>query len=161
MKENTRFCIRAAVIAAVYALLTLIWPLSFGPVQVRISEALTVLPLLTPAAVPGLFLGCLLAGVLSGSVWIDVVAGSLTTLLSAYLTRKLRDKSIGLSLLPPVLLNAVITGTVVHFCYAGNPAPALLPVTMLTVGAGEAAAVYLLGIVLRRLIRNLPAEIWK
>ena len=159
MNKNTRFCIRAAVIAAVYVLLTLVWPLSFGPVQVRISEALTVLPLMTPAAVPGLFLGCLLSGILSGSVWIDVALGSLATLLSAFLTRKLRDKPLAAALLPPVLLNAIITGSVIHFCYAGDPAISLLPLTMLSVGAGEAAAVYLLGIGLMRLLRALPDEI--
>ena len=159
MNKNIRFCVRAALIAAVYAILTILWPLSFGPVQVRVAEALCVLPILTPAAVPGLFLGCLLSGILSGSVWIDVIVGSLTTLVSAMLTRKLACRGKILRLLPPVVLNALFTGTVVHFCYSGNPALALWPVTVLTVGAGEAVSVLLLGSGLLTLLTRLPADI--
>lgn len=161
MKQKNQFIIRTAVIAAVYALLTIVWPLSFGPVQVRVSEALCVLPILTPAAVPGLFLGCLISGILTGSVWVDVIVGSLTTLVSAALTRKLMNRGKIFRLLPPVILNAVFTGTVVHFCYSGNPTLALWPVTMLTVGAGEAVSVLLLGSGLLTLLMRLPADMWR
>ena len=159
-KDSTglRYLTRSAVIAAVYTLLTLLWPLSFGSIQIRLSEALCVLPLFTPAAIPGLFAGCLLSGLLSGAVWIDVAAGSLTTLLAAFLTRKLSKTRF--ALLPPVALNAAVTGTVVHFAYTGNPSLALWPFTVLSVGIGEAAAVYGLGSCLRLALGKLPASFW-
>ena len=83
-KKDTRFITRAAVIAAIYCALTLLLrPISYGEVQLRVSEALTILPVLTPAAVPGLFIGCLLANLLGGSTVIDIVFGSLATLGAA------------------------------------------------------------------------------
>lgn len=160
MRKRIRYLTRAALIAAVYTLLTYVWPFSFGPVQVRISEALTALPILCPAAVPGLFAGCLLAGILSGAVWFDVVFGSLTTLLAAYLTAKFRKYPLP-AMLFPVILNAVVVGAVVHFAYAGNPALSLLPMTMLTVGAGEAAACLALGYPMILILRRIPEEMWR
>ena len=147
MKERTEIkkTARAALVGAVYALLTLVWPLSLGPIQIRLSEALCLLPIFAPEAVAGLFIGCLLGNLLSGAMWFDVIFGSLTTLAAACLTRKLRDRGFWIYALPPVVLNGVIVGTVVHFAYSGNPALSLLPLTMLTVGAGEAAAVYGIG----------------
>lgn len=150
---------RAGLIAAVYAALTLIWPFSFGPVQVRVSEALTVLPLFCGYSVYGLFLGCLLSGILSGSVWFDIVFGAFATLLSALLTRKFAKKA-PLVLMFPVLLNALIVGPVVHFAYAGNPSLGALPYTVLTVGLGEAVACYGLGLPLARLLRRVSPELW-
>ena len=82
--NSTRSLTRAALIAAIYALLTVIFqPISFGAVQFRISEALTLLPVLMPDAVPGLFIGCLLSNLLGGGVWFDVLLGSAATLLAA------------------------------------------------------------------------------
>lgn len=107
----------AGLIAAVYAALTLaLAPISFAVYQVRIAEALTVLPFLTRAAIPGLFVGCLLANVIGGLGWLDIVFGSLITLVAAFVTRLIGRMAIAdqpginaavwLAPLPPVLLNA-------------------------------------------------------
>ena len=95
---TTRAIARAGVIAALYVVLTMIFqPISFSmnsPIQFRISEALTLLPILTADAVPGLFIGCLLGNWLGGGVWFDVVLGSIATLLAALCTRKFRSKPV-------------------------------------------------------------------
>ena len=95
---TTRAIARAGVIAALYVVLTMIFqPISFSmnsPIQFRISEALTLLPILTADAVPGLFIGCLLANWLGGGVWFDVVLGSIATLLAALCTRQFRSKPV-------------------------------------------------------------------
>ena len=91
--KSTRSLTRAALIAALYFLLTLIFqPISFGAVQFRIAEALMILPLVMPDAVLGLFAGCLLANLLGGGIWFDVVLGSLATLLAAIFARRLRSR---------------------------------------------------------------------
>lgn len=110
----------ASVIAALYAVLTLCFaPLSFGPVQLRISEALTVMPILTPAAVPGLAVGCLISNILGMSMGVtlpvDILFGTAATFLAAAVTRLLRSCARAgsvpvLSLLSPVLFNALIIG---------------------------------------------------
>lgn len=156
---NTRRISRAALIAAVYALLTLVWPFSSGQVQVRLSEALTILPVFMPEAIPGLFVGCAISGLMAGSVWFDVVFGSLATLMAAYMTRRLRA-SAWLAPLPPVIFNAVIVGCVVHFAYVENATLATLPITMLSVGAGELVACYALGVPLRLQLEKLPESMW-
>lgn len=135
----------AALIAAIYCVVTILWPFSFGGVQVRISEALTLLPVLLPAAAPGVSVGCALAGILTGAPWFDWLFGSLTTLAAALLTRKFH-KPLALAAAWPTLLNAVITGTIVHLAYVDGPSLALLPLTMLSVGAGEAVACFGLGL---------------
>lgn len=146
MNEKVRATVRAALIAAVYTSLTLIMqPIAFGPVQLRLSEALCILPVFLPEAAAGLGIGCLLSGVLGGAPWLDFVCGSAVTFLAALLTRRLRNKSRWIAFLPPVLMNAVLTGTVVYLLYFPAGALRYLPLTMLSVGAGELAAVYLAG----------------
>ncbi len=138
--KTTRFIAHAAVIAAVYAALTmLIAPLSYGPVQIRFSEALTILPAFTPAAIPGLFIGCLVANMYTGNI-IDIVFGSLTTLVAAFLSFKLRKKQ-WLVPLPPVLLNAWVVGYYLTLQFGG-----LTWMNMLTVGAGQLIACYVIPI---------------
>ncbi len=91
--RNVFFMAQAAAIAAIYVVLTLVFaPFSFGEVQVRIAEALTILPIFTPAAVPGLFVGCLIGNVLGGALLPDIVFGSLATLIGAVFTWQLRDR---------------------------------------------------------------------
>lgn len=145
---TARYLCEGAVTAALYAVLTLaLAPLSFGTggaFQLRVSEALTTLPVLFPAAVPGLFAGCLLANLLAGAPLPDVIFGSLATLLSAVLTRRLR-KNLWLAALMPVLCNTVIVGAMLSRVY-NLP----LPYAMLTVAPGEAAACFLLGVPLAR-----------
>ncbi|MEA5002230.1 MAG: QueT transporter family protein, partial [Christensenella sp.] len=91
-KSKVRYLCEASLIAALYAALTLLLaPLSYGPVQVRVSEALCVLPFFTPAAVPGLFIGCMLANLYTAGLGVmDIVVGSLATLLAATLTWLIR-----------------------------------------------------------------------
>ena len=133
MKLQTRALTLAAVIAALYIVLTLPFAqIAFGPVQFRLAEAMTVLPILTPAAIPGLFIGCFVANLLNPQNLgiVDIVGGSTVTLLAAWLTWKMgkrfrncklagrspiwRDRII--PLVPPVILNGVIVGTYLSFC---------------------------------------------
>lgn len=163
INARTRFLARAGIIAALYAATTIfLAPISYGAVQCRVSEALTLLPMLTPAAVPGLFLGCLIANLLGSGVWYDVIFGSLTTLAAALLTRRLKDKPF-LASLPPVILNGLIVGGVVYFAYEYTPgAPvsaAQLLLTMGSVALGEAVACCVLGVILMKALRKLPDKI--
>ena len=150
---STRSLARGAIIAAAYAALTLIFaPISFREVQVRVSEALTLLPMLMPEAVPALFVGCLLSNLLGGSTVLDIVFGSLATLGAAMCTRRLR-RNRPLAAAMPVLVNGVIVGAVVHYAYS----PALpLPLCMLSVAAGEAVACFVLGPLLLRALSRVP-----
>ena len=138
------------LVAALYAVLTLLFaPISYGPVQFRLSEALTVLPVLFPQAIPGLALGCLIANLIGSATPWDVVFGTLATLLAAFGTRLLR-KNLWLAALSPVVLNSVIVGFVLHFSLALP----LLP-TMGSILLGEAVVVYVLGIPLLAALRRL------
>ena len=107
--KNTMFLVQAAAIGAIYVVLTLLFaPLSYGEVQVRFSEALTILPYFTPAAIPGLFVGCILSNLLGGAIPVDIIFGSIATLIGAIFTYKLRGASKWLAPLPPIVANAVI-----------------------------------------------------
>ena len=131
----------AGLIAALYAALTLLFaPISFGPVQFRVSEALTLLPVLFPQAIPGLTLGCLAANLIGSPTPWDAVFGTLATLLAALGTRALR-KNIWLASLPPLVVNSLIVGPMLHFTMAWS-----LPLAMGSILLGEAAVVYALGI---------------
>ena len=141
----------SGIIAALYAGLTiLLQPLSYNAIQVRVSEAMTLLPMLTPAAIPGLTVGCFLANLLSPAGWLDWVFGTLATLIAAVLTRVLR-KNLYLAAMMPVLSNALIVGTMLHVAF-GEP----LWMSMLTVGAGEALACFVLGIPLVEGLKKVP-----
>lgn len=136
---SPRYIARVALIAAVYAAVTLVLaPISYGPVQVRVAEALTVLPFVSPAAVLGLFLGCLLANVYGGMGPWDIVLGSLATLVSAMLTRRMRTAL--WAPLPPVLVNAFVISAYLSVL-------AHLPyfVTVAYIGFGQILACYGLG----------------
>lgn len=146
MKTNTKFLASAGIIAAVYIALTFVFaPISFGEVQLRVAEALTILPVFTPAAVPGLFVGCLLGNLLGGAVLPDVIFGSLATLVGAYFTRKLRFAKPWMATIPPVVANTLVVPFVLKFAY-GVDLP--IPFMMLTVCAGEILSCTVLGLVL-------------
>lgn len=145
-KSNTAFLSQAAMIAAVYVVLTYVFaPFSFGEVQVRIAEALTILPLFTPAAVPGLFIGCLIGNILGGAILPDIVFGSIATLIGAFGTYLLRGHLPVLAPLSPILANTVIVPFILHFGY-GIALP--IPFLMLTIGIGEILSCGVLGIIL-------------
>ena len=151
---------RAGMIAAIYAALTLIFaPISFNAVQFRISEAMTVLPMLLPEAVPGLAVGCLVANILGGAALPDVIGGTLATLIAAILTRMLRKKPV-LAMASPVVINGLIVGPLVYFCYEYKSIFSLgaLSFTVFTVALGEAVVVAILGTLL---IKVLPRIKWK
>ena len=155
MNNQTNTLTRGAIIAALYAALTLLLaPISYGEVQIRIAEALTVLPILMPEAVPALAIGCLLANVLGGCPIFDIVFGTLATLLAALCTRALRNH-LRAALAMPVLFNGLIVGAVVHFCYA----PVIpLPLCMLFVAAGEAVSCLLLGPMVLSAVKRIPQK---
>lgn len=137
---------QAAMIAALYVVLTMVFaPFSFREIQVRVSEALTILPAFTPAAVPGLFIGCLLANLLGGAAVPDVIFGSLATLIGAFFTWKLRNKHPFLAPVPPILSNMLIIPFVLRYAYG---VPMAIPLMMLTVGFGEVLSCGVLGMLL-------------
>ena len=158
MNKTVKNLVYGALIAALYAALTLaLQPISFGLVQLRVSEAFCVLPALTACAVPGLTVGCLLAsfiGLFTGVALLpDVIFGTLATLLAAICTRFLyRTKwNHWLYPLPAVVFNAVMVGALLYYVYDVGVA---LWLCMVYVGAGQAAACYLLGMPLYFLLKK-------
>mgnify|MGYP002626084557 CR=1 FL=1 len=136
---------QAAVIAGLYVLLTLVFaPISFGAVQIRVAEALTILPLFTPAAIPGLFIGCLLANIMGGAILWDIIFGSIATLIGAVAGYLLRFNR-WLVPIPAILSNTIIVPLVLRYGYGINMPVLLL---MLYIAAGEIAGCYVLGEVL-------------
>lgn len=146
---------RCAMIAALYTAVSLLLaPLSYGAVQVRVAEALTLLPVFGPDAIVGVTLGCLLTNLL-GSSPIDAVFGTLATLIAGILTWKLRGirwHSLPIpSALMPVVVNAVVVGAEITFFFMDVPATgAILAFNMLTVGLGEVVSCVVLGLLLVR-----------
>ena len=141
---STRELTFAAIVAALYAVMGYFgdtFGMTFGPVQIRFAEALTVLPFLFPAATPGLFVGCLLANLLTGCVLWDVAVGSLATLLGALGTRLLR-KNRWLAVLPPIVSNILLVPPVLAWAYGVEES---IPFLMLTVGLGEVLSCGVLG----------------
>ncbi|MBQ8304616.1 MAG: QueT transporter family protein [Blautia sp.] len=157
--KSTLFLVEAAAIAAIYVVITLAFaPLSYGEVQVRFSEALTILPFFTPAAVPGLFVGCLLANIIGGAILPDIIFGSIATLLGAIFTYLLRNKSRFLAPVPPIVSNAIIVPLVLRFGYGVNLP---IPFMMLTVGAGEVISAGVLGLILLSVLYRYRGTIFK
>ena len=151
---------QAAMIAAIYVVLTVFisaFNLASGAIQVRISEALTILPVFTPAAIPGLFLGCLISNLVTGCMPLDVVFGSLATLIGACGTYALR-KHKWLAPLPPIVASTLIVPFVLRYVYL---AEGTIPFFMLTVGIGEVISCYLLGSILHRVLDRYKEHIFK
>ena len=143
--QKTQFLTHAAVIAALYTVLVLAFqPISYGPIQFRIAEALTILPYFTPAAIPGVTIGCFLSAIYTGADVLDMIFGSLATLIAAIISYKLRRYKY-LVPIPPIISNALIIPWVLRYAY---DIPDAIPFMMLTVGAGEVLAVGILGTVL-------------
>lgn len=144
--KKTTFITQGAVIAAIYVVLVFVFDYwSFGPIQFRVAEALTILPVFTPAAVPGLFIGCLIANITGGAVIWDIVFGSLATLIGAVGIYMLR-KHPWAAPLPPILANTVIVPFVLKYAYGTE---GMLWYFMLTVGLGEVIVCGVLGSLLR------------
>ena len=150
----------AGVVGAAYAALALfgsIFGVTYGPIQCRFSEALTVLPFFLPEAVPGLFVGCLVTNLMSTVGPLDIIFGSMATLLAALWTAKMPNKF--LATLPPVICNAVIIGAMIAWYEGGfsTQFPALFAYNALTVGIGEAIACCVLGLLLLEVMPRIPA----
>lgn len=156
--KKVLFLVQAAMIAAIYVVLTYFisaFNLASGAIQVRISEALVILPYFTPAAIPGLFLGCLLSNLLTGGMIWDVIFGSLATLLGAVGTWLLCHSSASASVkkwlapLPPIISNTLIIPFVLYYAYQF---PGSIPYFMLTVGLGEVISCGILGLLLLNIL---------
>lgn len=165
--KKVLFITQAAVIAAIYVALTYVsasFNLASGSVQMRLSEALCILPFFTPAAIPGLWIGCLLANLLTGSVVWDIVFGSLATLIGAVGTYALRKHKF-LCTLPPVAANTVIVPFVLIYAY-GIPEVTLSGVnvtywfTAFTVGLGEVVTICIIGSILLRALSRYRGRIF-
>ncbi|MBQ2147224.1 MAG: QueT transporter family protein [Firmicutes bacterium] len=158
LSKKTLFLVQAALIAAIYVVLTVVFaPFSFGEVQVRIAEALTILPVFLPAAVPGLFVGCLLGNMLGGAVLPDIIFGSLATLIGAIGTRALRKAHPFLAPIPPIAANTVIVPFVLKYAYAVDLP---IPFMMLTVGIGEVVSCGIFGLVLYYALNGRRAQVF-
>ena len=139
------FICQAAVIAALYVVLTYVFSaFASGVIQVRVSEALTILPAFTPAAIPGLVIGCLLSNTLTGCVLLDIIFGSVATLIGALGSYALRRHT-WLVPIPPIVSNMIIVPFVLRFAYGATDA---FPFMIATVGSGEIISCYLLGMIL-------------
>ena len=157
---SVRRLIRCAVIAAVYVVVCLVLaPFSYGAVQVRVAEALCLLPVFGAEYIVGVTLGCFLANLL-GSTVVDVVFGTLATLLACLVTYKLRDIRVkGLAIpasLPPVVFNMIIVGAfeITFFFSDGAPTAMLAVFNAVTVGIGELISCTILGVALVKLIES-------
>ena len=156
--KKALFITQAAVIAALYVVLVVIFNyISFGPIQFRVAEALTILPYFTPAAIPGLFIGCILANVIGGAVSWDIICGSIATLIGAVFTYLLRNKSKFLAPLPPVLANTIIVPWVLKYAYGAEEMVWFMAVT---VGIGEILACYVLGMILLFALNKVRRQVF-
>ena len=156
--KKALFITQAAVIAALYVVLVVIFNyISFGPIQFRVAEALTILPYFTPAAIPGLFIGCILANVIGGAVVWDIILGSIATLIGAVFTYLLRNKSKFLAPLPPVLANTIIVPWVLKYAYGAEEMVWFMAVT---VGIGEILACYVLGMILLFALNKVRRQVF-
>lgn len=149
---------QAAMIAAIYVVLTYLanaLGLANYAIQVRFSEALTILPYFTPAAIPGLFIGCLLSNILTGCAIPDIIFGSLATLIGAIFTRKLR-KCKWLAPVPPIVANALIVPFVLLYAYGIRP----LWLSFITVTIGEIISCGVLGMLLLFSLQKYSAKLF-
>ena len=152
------FITQGAVIAAIYVVLVIVFDYwSFGPIPFRVAEALTILPYFTPAAIPGLFIGCLIANILGGAVIWDIVFGSIATLIGAVGTYLLR-KNKWLAPLPPIIANTIIVPWVLKYAYGSE---GMIPFFMLTVGGGEIIVCGILGMLLLFALNKYRHQIFK
>lgn len=167
--QNKRvlYLTQAAMIAALYVVLTMIanaLGLASQAIQLRFSEALTILPFFTPAAIPGLFVGCIISNVLAGGILLDIVFGSIATLIGAFGTYALRKAAQGnfvrraLLTLPPIVANTMIVPFVLKYGY-GITAPLLFHA--FTVGVGEVLSCGVLGLLLIAVLEKYRNVIFK
>ena len=157
-KKTTLFLTRAGMIAAIYVVLTMlaaVMGLSSGAIQLRLSEALCLLPLIFPEAIVGLTLGCLLANMITGCVFWDIIFGSVATLigaLGAYFMRKMPEKLSYLATVPTILANAIIVPFILMWAYGVEDGYFFL---MMTVGIGEILSAGVLGTIIYKQVKKV------
>ena len=157
-KKNIQFLTQAAMIAAIYVVLTFVanaFGLANYAVQVRFSEALTILPIFTPAGIPGLFIGCLISNILTGCAIPDIIFGSLATLIGAFGTRALKSNRF-LTVLPPIAANAIIVPLILKYAYGLEP----LWFSFFSVTAGEIISCGVLGLLLAFALNKYRKQIF-
>ena len=157
---TTKQLATAGIIAAIYAVMSLlssVFGIAYGPIQCRFSEALTVLPFFLPEAIPGLFIGCIVTNLMSTVGPLDLILGSLATLLAALWTARVRSR--WMAPLPPVLCNAVIIGAMIAWYEVGFTEAfwGMFAFNALTVGAGQLLACYGLGLLLMKALSRTLA----
>lgn len=156
--KKVLFIVQAAAIAAIYVVLTVVFAaFSFGEVQVRLAEALTILPFFTPAAIPGLFAGCIIGNLLGGAIPLDILCGSIATLIGALGSYTLRKHKF-LVPIPPIAANTVIVPYVLYYGYGVNLP---IPFMMLTVGVGEVISCGVIGILVLLALEKYEKVIFK
>lgn len=158
--KKVLFTTQAAMIAALYVVLTMLanaLGLANHAIQVRFSEALTILPYFTPAAIPGLTIGCVISNLLTGCMPLDVVFGSCATLLGAVGTYLLRKYKLAAPL-PPIIANTIIVPFILAYVYR---AEGTIPYFMLTVGIGEVISCGILGMILLGVLEKYRHVIFK
>lgn len=139
---------RGAIVAAIYIVLCVaLQPISYGVIQVRFAESLTLLPMLFPEAIPGLFIGALIANIIGPFGIVDVLGGSFATLVAAYFTYRFKDTWLGY--LSPVIINAIFVSWYLH-AFFDWPYWA----SVISIGLSEAAVVFTLGYLLVKALRN-------
>ncbi|AKL94478.1 putative protein DUF988 [Clostridium aceticum] len=157
--KKTRFLTQAAMIAAIYVVLVEAFkPFAYGMVQVRVAEALTILPFFTPAAIPGLTIGVIVSNIIGPYGILDIILGGLATLVAAYLSYKIPKRA--LVPLPPVLVNAVIIGAMLYYIFLGTPDQMPLLAIMGWVGLGQLIACYGLGYPLIKILDKYGKRIF-
>lgn len=163
--KKVGFMMEAAVIAAIYVVLVVVFSSwSFGPIQFRIAEALTVLPFFTPSAIPGLFVGCFLANFMGGAHIMDVIFGSVATLIGAVgtywignvLCKKMKGAQWFLSV-PPILANTLIVPFVLRYAYGLEDA---IWYMMITVGIGEIIVCGIIGMIFWGVLNRYKGKIF-
>lgn len=148
--KKSLYVTQSAFIAALYVVLTYAANIFGLAVQLRLSEALTVLPYFTPAAVPGLFIGCILANLFTGGALFDIIFGSIATLLGAVFTRALRKYKY-LAPVPPIIFNTLIVPPVLMFVYKAEGTYLYFTATIFI---GEVLSCGILGIILLKFLEK-------
>lgn len=156
--KKVLFLVHAAAIAAIYVVLTLVFaPFSFGEIQVRVSEAADDPAVFTPAAIPGLFVGCLIGNTVGGAIPIDIICGSLATLIGAFITYRLRRHRM-LAPVGPIAANTLIVPFVLRYGYS---VPLPIPFMMLTVGIGEVISCAVIGMIVLTALERYRGILFK
>lgn len=151
-KTHVKFLVQSGIIAAIYVILVMIFAFSsFGPVQFRVAEALTILPYFTPAAIPGLIIGCFFANILGGAHLLDIIFGTVATGIAAWASYGLRNHK-WLVPWPPILINAVVIGVILKYVYVES-APVIA--LMGSVFAGQVVSILIIGMILLHALKRV------